>query len=100
MDKWCSNRLTVLGTKGQLQRFLESHWERHLHARHSELVENSPRRFVGVFETDAPPIAALRTLSRRWPGLIALLEHETQSERVKGLARIENGQIQHCQISY
>ncbi len=100
MDRWCSNRLTVLGPGTTLRRFLKSNWERRLHGRHSELMENSPRRFVCVFDTDEPPLAALRVLSRLWPRLTLLLDYEVQARRIKGLALAQRGQIQHCQIGY
>ncbi len=65
MDKWCNNRLTVLGPKRQVQQFVNSNWGRRLHARHGEMTENFPRRFVCVFDTNKPSLAALRALSRR-----------------------------------
>ncbi len=100
MDKWCSNRLTVLGSKRQVQQFVKRNWERRLHARHGELMENSPRRFVCLFETDEPPLEPLRALSGRIRQGTFLLDYEIESERSKGLVRIRKGQIQHCQFSY
>ncbi len=87
MDKRCNNRLTVLRPKGDLQRFLRSKWDRRLHARHGEWMENSPRRFVCLFETDEPFLEDLRRLSRHWPNLAFLLDCEVEAERVKGLAK-------------
>ncbi len=100
MDKWCSNRLTVLGSKRQVQQFVKSNWERRLHARHGELMENSPRRFVCLFETDEPPLEPLGALSLRWRELALLLDYEIEADRVKGLAIFRNGQMQYCQLSY
>ncbi len=100
MEKWCNNRLTVLGPRATLQRFVKSHWDRRLHARHIELLENSPRRFVSTFETDEPPLPALRGLSRRWPDLLMFLDYRVEAERIKGLAKIQKEQLQNCLFSY
>ncbi len=100
MEKWCNNRLTVLGPRASLQRFMKSNWDRRLHARHAKLMENSPQRFVGVFETDEPPLVALRALSRRWPELCLFLDCEVEAQGIKGLAMARGGQVQHCQFSY
>ncbi len=100
MDKWCSNRLTVIGPEEDLRRFLRSIWGRRLHARHGELMENSPRRFVCVFDTQQPPLAELRSLSRRWPGLSLFLGYEVEAQGIKGLAKAQGGQMHYCQFSY
>jgi hypothetical protein len=100
MDKWSSNRLTVLGSRGQVQRFLKSNWDRRLRARHGEWMENSPCRLVCVFETDDPPLEPVRSLSRRWLGLTFLLDFEVETDRLKGLAKAKKGQLEHCQFSY
>jgi len=83
-----------------VQRFLKSNWDQRLQARHGELLENSPGRFVCLFETDEPPLKSLRGLSRRFPRLILLVDHESQTERVTGLAKIQDGEVQHFEISY
>jgi len=100
MDKWCSNRLTVIGPKGDVRRFLQSRWEQRLHGRHSELMENSPRRFVCLFESDEPPLDCLRRLSRCWPQLVFLLDWEVDSERLKGLAKSNAGRVEHWETTY
>ena len=100
MDKWCNNRLTVLGPKPDLQRFLKSKWDRQVHARHGEWLENFPRRFVCQFETDEPPLKELRGLSRRWRRLVFLLDYEVESERQKGLAKAKVGRLDQCAFSH
>lgn len=100
MDKWCNNRLTVLGPRASLQRFMKSNWDRRLHARHAKLMENSPQRFVGVFETDEPPVVALRALSGHSPELCLFLDYEVEAQRIKGLAKAQGGQMHYCQFSY
>ena len=100
MEKWCNSRLTVLGRQVRVARFLKSKRDLRLHARHLELIENSPGRFVCMFETEEAPLEALRGLSRRFPDLIFLLDHESDPERVKGLAKAHGGQLQHFEVSY
>ncbi len=100
MGKTCNNRLTVLGSKRQVQRFVNTNWERRLHGRHGELMENSAGRFVCVFDTDEPPVAALRPLSWRLPELCLFLDYEIEAQRLKGLARAQRGQMHQCQFSY
>ena len=94
----CKNRLTVLGAKTRLRSFLKSRWETALGAKHCELLENSPGRFSCQFETENPPFESLKSLSRRWPGLIFLLDHEDEEERIKGLAKAHAGRIDYCQF--
>jgi hypothetical protein len=100
MDKWCSNRLTGLGPKADLQRFLKSKWDKRLGARHGEWLENSSRRFVCVFDTDECPLEALRRLCGRWPKLVFLLDYEVECERLKGLAKADLGRLEHWETRY
>ncbi len=100
MHRWCSNRLTVLGPQAELQRFLGSKWERRLHPRHGEWMENSPGRFVCLFDTDEPCLEGLRRLSGRWPNLVFLLDYEIDSERMRGLAKAEAGRLEHWSTTY
>ena len=100
MNKWCNNRLTVLGAKEQVQRFFKSKWDRGLHARYGEWMENFPRRVVCLFETDEPPLESLRRLSGRFPQLSLLLDWEVEGERIKGLVKAQAGSIAHCQFEY
>src|SRR5271156_6576377 len=81
----CDNRLTVLGSKRDVRRFQNSSWEKSLRARHQDPLEFSPCRYVCQFETIAHDLKRLQTLSRRWPGLVLLLDFETN--RIKGLAK-------------
>lgn len=96
--KWWSNRLTVLGQKNEVSRFQRSRWERSLAARYAEGLEFSPRRFVCQFESEDHDLARLQTLSRRWPGLVLLLDYETS--RTKGVAKAKAGELEHCEIGY
>jgi len=100
MRSRCENRLTVLGTKREIQRFQNSAWERHLLARYLEPLELSPRRFVCQFETDPHDLKRLQSLSRRWPGLVLLLDFELTRRRIKGLAKARAGELEHCEIGY
>ena len=96
----CNNRLTVLGSKAQVQQFQKSHWDRDLGARHCELLENSNRRFACQFETEALPVQSLQWLSRGWPGLTLLLDYEVEESRIKGLAKAKAGQLEQHEIRY
>jgi hypothetical protein len=95
-----SNRLTVIGSKTQVQRFQKSNWDRRLRARYADLVENSPRRFACQFKTERFPLEPLRRLSRRWPRLTLLLDCESEEHRIKGLAKAKAGELDHCEINY
>jgi hypothetical protein len=100
MSELCHNRLTVLGTKAQVQRFQNSDWDRHLRARHCELLENSPTRLAYQFETDQPSLDSLRRLSRRWPRLTLLLVYDAAANRIVGLAKAKADQLEHWETSY
>ena len=100
MRSRCENRLTVLGAKREVQRFQNSAWERHLRARYLEALQFSPRRFVSLFETDPHDLRRLQSLSRRWPGLVLLLDFEVMHRRIKGLAKAQAGELEHCEIGY
>lgn len=100
MNNWCSNRLTVIGPKAQLQRFRRTRWHIPLDSRHEELLENSPGRFACQFETDTPPLEPLRRLSRRWLKLVFLLDFEVEAERSKGLAKAKGGALEKYRLTY
>jgi hypothetical protein len=100
MNPTCHNRLTVLGPKADVERFQNSAWEKILRVRYLEPLEFSPRRFVCQFETQPHDLRRLPTLSRRWPGLVLLLDYEVPRERIKGLAKAVAGQLEHCEIGY
>lgn len=97
--KW-NNRLTVLGSKRQVQRFQKSNWNTALRVRHCELLENSPTRFAFEFTSERSLPESLRKLSRRWPRLTFLLDFESEAIRIKGLAKAKAGELEHCEISY
>jgi len=69
-------------------------------AKRSELLESSPGRFSCHFETKTPPLDSLKRLSRRWPGLVLLLDYEVEAERIKGLAKAKAGILESHQIQY
>ena len=96
---WSNNRLTILGNRAQVRRFQKSHWVRSLRARYCELLECAPGRVVIQFDSESPPVEKLRQLSGRWPG-IYLLENELESRRIKGLAKLSGGRVDHCELSY
>lgn len=100
MNERCQNRLTVIGAKPVVQRFQNSAWEKSLRVRYLEPLEFSPRRFVCQFETDPHDLRRLQTLSRRWPGLVLLLDFELTQRRIKGVARARAGELEHCEIGY
>ena len=100
MSELCHNRLTVLGSKAQVQPFHNSNWVRRLHARHCELLETSPQRFACQFETEGPLLEPLRRLSQRWLRLTFLLSYEGEANRMIGLAKAKAGQLEHWETSY
>ena len=63
-------------------------------------MENFPRLVVCLFETDEPVLEPLRRLSRHWPQLILRVGYEVEQQRIKGLAKLQDGKLQYCQISY
>jgi hypothetical protein len=83
-----------------VQRFQKSHWDRHLAARHGELLEDSPGRFACQFESEYSPLQRLGRLSRRWPRLVLLLVCESELERTMGLAKAKAGELEHCELKY
>jgi len=98
MGNRCEQRLTVIGGKHEIRRFQRSHWERALRVRHLDPVLLCPCRFVCQFETDDPGLERLQRLSRRWPGLILLLDYEVP--HLKGLVKAKAGQLEHQEIRY
>ena len=100
MEKRCLNRLTVLGSKEAIQRFFRSSWEKPLGGRYFELMENLPRRFLCLFETDKPPLEPLKRVSLRRPELVLLLDYEVEGHRIKGLVKAQGGCIAQCQFDY
>jgi hypothetical protein len=98
MRDTCENRLTVIGAKTTVRKFQRSDWERRLGAKYADLIECPPGRFVCQFETAVAGLKRLQALSRRWPGLVLLLDFEWR--RIKGLARARAGDLEHCEVSY
>jgi len=100
MDAYCQNRLTVVGRAKDLRAFYrDEKWMAAAVARHIDLLEHSPRRHAWQFDTNRPPLAFLRTISRQWP-LTFLLDYDCEDEHFKGLAKAKNGRLRHYQISY
>ena len=101
MDSYVINRLTIVGPAKDLQRFYrDERWMAAAGARHIELMEHSPDRHAWQFDTDAPPLPFLRTVSRQWPSLTFLLDYDCEAERLKGLAKARNGRLRHFRVSY
>ena len=96
----CECRLTVIGAKHEVQRFQNSAWQKTLCVRYPEPLEFSPRRFVCQFDTEDHDLRRLQRLSRRWPGLVLLLDFEIARHRIKGAAKAQVGELEHCEISY
>ena len=96
------NRLTVAGDRRRLSRFQNSNWLPVFAGCHAELMELLPPRFVCYFETATHPLPALQRLSRSYPSLVFLLEHEldTKRTRIKGLAKVKAGRLTHHQVRY
>jgi hypothetical protein len=88
-------RLTVLG---RVKPFQNSDWLTVLSGRYAEPLEFGRTRFACQFETNDSPLSALRSLSRSHPGLIFLLDYETN--RVKGLGKAQAGRLIHHQVRY
>ena len=85
---WESGNWDVAGQKS----------EELLGARYTDLIECPPGRFVCQFITEAHSLKRLQALSRRWPGLVLLLDFE--SRRIKGLAKARAGELEHGEVSY
>lgn len=98
MPSVCENRLTVVGSQRDLPLFKNSSWDASLQARYLELLESSPCRFVCQYETDTHHLKRLQSLSRRWPGLVFLLDYEFR--RSKGLAKAKGGKLEYAEVRY
>jgi hypothetical protein len=94
----CEYRLTVIGSKREVRRFQAGAWEKTLRVRYPEPLEFSPCRFVCQFQTNTHELKRLQSLSRRWAGLVLLLDFEIG--RIKGLAKARAGELEHCEIGY
>jgi hypothetical protein len=98
-ERWI-NRLTVIGPKKELTRFLKGRWKNILRGRFWELQETMRSRWGFQFETESSPILSLERLSRRWPQLIFVLECENETKRTKGLVKAKAGVIEQYQVRY
>ncbi len=94
------NRLTVLGSKAAVRRFVKSRWNKALGAQYAQLLESSPGRYICQFDTNVPPCEALRKLSRRWPRLDLMLDWESESQSAKGLVHAKAGRLASCRMEY
>ena len=92
------NRLLVLGRQPMLLTFQNSEWLVAIKGRYAEPLEFGTNRFACQFETAINPLPALGRLSRSYPGLLFLLDYETDG--LKGLARAKAGRLIHYQIRY
>jgi len=94
-------RLTLIDFKGAASVFARSpKWITILGVCHVEWLELSAERHACQFDTERPPVAQLRKVSRLWARLTLLLDYEEEWHRIKGVAKAKAGQIEHCEISY
>ena len=101
MPKYHTNRLLVVGLIRHVGEFDQAFTLDEIPgASHSEILECSRKRLSWMFDTPDPPLASLQALSRRWPALTFLLDYESESKRIKGLAKIKNGAIEHYTVRY
>jgi hypothetical protein len=96
----CSNRLTVVGSKHLVTKFQKGRWTSHFKARFIEPLEWSAGRFVCQFETDAVPLTALKSTSRRSSKIVLMLDYENEEKRTKGLVKAKNGKIEQFEFSF
>lgn len=94
MKPFYANRLLVVGSAGELKRFDSSDWSRQAGARYIDVLECSKRRWIHQFETDEPPLAWLKRVSKRRPALVFLLDYDDEDRRIKGLARAWQGRLE------
>ena len=98
--EYICNRLLVVGSKRLVKQFTRSRWERILVAKHIEIIENSPGRYINQFDTAAPLVEPLRVLSRRWKKLVFLLAWEWEDKRLKGVVKAKAGLFDSCRVEY
>ena len=97
----CINRLTVTGSGKDLKRWeAGGDWIQAAGGKYSELLEHSARRQAWQFETAAPPLEYFKHLSTQWPRLIFIVEYDEQGRRVKGLAKMKAGKLEHYCVRY
>ena len=84
MRNRCECRLTVIGSRRDVQLFRNSQWEKALRAAYTEPLELSPCRFVCQFETEQQnghDLQRLQRLSRSHPRLVLSFGHTLDSGR-------------------
>jgi len=100
MNGYCQNRLTIVGPAKELRAFeRDEDWTRSGGMKHGELLEHSLDRRTWQFDTDAPPLAFLRSISRQWP-LPFLLVYDCEDQCLKGLIKARNGRLRHFRVTY
>lgn len=98
---YCTHRLLIAGADAELKRF-----ERKTDcadipgSSDCSLLNRSPGRVVWSFVTEAPAIAALRALSRRWPQLLFILHYDCEDCRTVALIRAKKGRLVQRRIHY
>lgn len=94
------NRLIATGPPRMLKLFGDSDWLNALRGKHPEFGELGRSRRVWWFSTDQQPAAEFKTLSRRWPALILLLEVDAEGCRQIGLWKAHAGRVDAIQFQY
>ena len=101
MEDYSQNRLTIVGPARDLIRFFrDERWMQAGGVRHIDLLEHSPNRHAWQFDTDAPPLPFLRSISRQWTSLTFLLDYDCEDQRLKGLVKARNGTLRHYRVGY
>jgi hypothetical protein len=94
-------RLTVIGPQKSLRRLDRTNWTRRLNAKHIDVWEHSRTRRVWWFQTESDRTHEIvPKLSMRFPRLIFFVDYEASHLRLKGLAKVVRGRIEHCCFSY
>ena len=96
----CHNRLLLVGPARELKRFGRSDWETKARARFLDVLECSDTRLSFQFESGEPPLAYMKTASRRWRTLTFLLDYEIEELGLKGLAKAHGGALETCLVHY
>ncbi len=99
--EYICNRLMVVGSAGKVKKFARSNWDKVLGAKHCELAECSPGRYISDFNTkEAPIVEPLRKLSLHWPKLIFLLDWEWEDKSLKGFLKAQAGLLESYWMEY
>jgi hypothetical protein len=101
MNDYCQHRLLVVGPASDLKALdRDADWTGIPGATDIVLQQHSPTRRVWQFVTEAPALKSLRVISRRWPGLLFLLNYDCEDCRLVGLVRAKNGRLRHHRFKY